>query len=187
MYILVLNGPPRSGKDTLANYICRNSKIPFKHLKFATKLKAMTHRLYDVPKEIVPTLEQLKDMPTLFFLGLTPRQAYINVAECMIKAHGNQFFGEHLVKVIKQVSRENNIHHFVISDGGFEEELLPLIKSFGKDSIKIQKIIRKGCSFKNDSRHYLEYCPVEFLSTLINDDLNSFLSKGLERIQTKST
>ena len=53
MKILLINGPPRSGKDALGIEVCRRvfraaSGWHAQRRKFATALKEMTHRLYDI-------------------------------------------------------------------------------------------------------------------------------------------
>jgi hypothetical protein len=153
--IIILNGPPGCGKDTLANHLAAKYDH-FHHLKFAHELKRITHRLYNTPDQEPDAYERFKDKPLTEFIGLTPRQAYINVSEHYIKRfHGADFFGLQLISSIKRI-RDNNENVFVISDGGFGEELMPLLKAFGPPLITILQIHRPGFTFTGDSRQYLD-------------------------------
>jgi len=187
--VLILNAPSRSGKDTLANWIVDN--LPnTAHLKFATFLKNMTHKLYDILGES-NLFEDSKDIPNPSFFGLTPRQAYINLSEKYIKPiHGFEFFGERLVEEIFKQNRwiDNNLKFFVISDGGFIEEIMPLIKKFGCDNVKVLPLIRSEYTFEGDSRNYVDYDTLAELGVkvypfLINNNLDSFLHQGLQIAQ----
>lgn len=153
--LIILNGPPRSGKDSLAKYLSQKHPT-FRHVKFADELKIITHRLYNTPHQHPDAYEQFKDKPLTEFLNLTPRQAYINVSEDYIKKHhGKDFFGLQLISTIKKVP-DNNENVFVISDGGFEEELIPLLEAFNPSLFTVLQIHRQGCTFDNDSRHYFD-------------------------------
>ncbi len=185
--LIVLNGPPRCGKDTLAKNYERATLKLVRHVKFARQLKVMTHRLYGVPNpEDYEQFDETKDEPNFeYFYGLTPRQAYIGVSETYIKpTHGLSFFGIKLVELMKTFQEQAIVQCFVSSDGGLEEELLPVVEHCGAKNILVVKITREGYTFKGkgDSRHYYSE---EFLSKLgveskqlVNDDIKSFTDSG---------
>jgi hypothetical protein len=185
--LIILNGPPGCGKDSLANHYGRISLGLVKHIKFAESLKVMTHRLYNVPNpEDYMQFESIKDEPDYeYFYGLTPRQAYIALSETYIKpTHGKEFFGVQLVQKMAQCKKKAPIQAFSSSDGGLEEELIPVLAYCGASNILVVKIERPGYTFKNDSRSYYSD---EFLSklgvkstSLTNKDLKGFLSTGTE-------
>jgi hypothetical protein len=184
--IIILNGPPRCGKDTLAKYLCK--KYPFfYHYKFANELKVIAHRLYNTPEQAPDAYEKFKDRPMTEFLNLTPRQAYINLSEDYIKKHhGKEFFGLQLIASIKKVP-DNNENVFVISDGGFAEELLPLVENFKPQMLTILHIHRQGCNFDNDSRHYISEdrfgkFGIKFLSVDNNGTEEEFLTTCEEKL-----
>lgn len=182
--LIILNGPPRSGKDSLAKYLCSKYKA-FHHVKFANELKTIAHRLYNTPEQHPDAYENFKDTPLTEFINLTPRQAYINLSEDYIKKHhGKDFFGLQLISTIKKVP-DNNENVFIVSDGGFEEELLPLLEAFRPSLITIVQIYRQGCSFDNDSRHYFDKerfgkLGVKFLSVENNASEEEFLTTAEE-------
>lgn len=155
--ILLLNGPPRSGKDAIGHALAqriRGSRI----VKMAEYLKLATHRLYDCVSEACEDAafyELVKDQPLDVFFGLTPRQAYIHVSESYFKPiHGSAFFGDRLVETIKGLW-ESDARTFIVTDCGFKEEVVPLIYAFKPSSISILQLRRKGTSFSSDSRGYL--------------------------------
>lgn len=148
--IILLNAPPRAGKDTAAIYIA--DKYYFTHLKFAGILKQRTHSLYGFNDQPIDFYEDCKDTPHDDFLGLTPRQAYINVSEKYFKPiHGQDVFGHFLKKEI--LSSSSN--YFIISDSGFWNEAQVLIDTFGVDNVYLIRIAKNNCSFDNDSRSYI--------------------------------
>lgn len=156
-YIIFLNGPPRSGKDTLAKHIV-DTAPGFKQVSFAAVLKRKTHALYGLDPSLPhDAFEATKDMPNEAFLGLSPRQAYINVSEQLMKpTHGQDIFGQFMLK--DMMAELGTVKGYVISDSGFESEALPLLRTFGANRCMLIRIVarKRGCSFKNDSRSYIE-------------------------------
>ena len=181
--IIILNGPPRSGKDELAKYLVSEHKH-FYHMKFANELKKLAHRLYNTPDQAPDAYEAFKDQRLTEFMGLTPRQAYIALSESYIKPyHGKEFFGLQLILTIKAV-RHHDDNVFIISDGGFAEELEPLLKNFDPHLFTIVQLYRQGCTFDNDSRHYFSAerfskLGVKFLKLDNNDrDVEAHVKEG---------
>lgn len=160
--IVLLNGPPKSGKDLagqIINELCDGRAYV---TKFAKVLKERAHALYglwstDQDFESGPLphyhFEQSKDVPTALLLGLTPRQVYIEVSERHFKRlHGEEVFGEILAYEIAGCERRDRL--VVVTDSGFEAEARPLIKRFGEGRIILIRLHREGCSFEGDSRSY---------------------------------
>lgn len=181
--IVILNAPPKSGKDYLAYHLQASHHLL--KLKFATRLKLMTHQLYGLFYSKADEFETTKDEPNPLFFGLTPRQAYINVSESYIKpVHGKDFFGKVLVKDIQEIHTYNR-NHFVISDGGFLEEVMPLVKAFGKENLLVLQIHNKANKlnnpFEGDSRDWLNVDGVKTLTTVNNLD-SKFLIENTQTI-----
>lgn len=154
--VILLNGPPRCGKDTVGEMIAR--KIPGTRVyKFAEALKCATHDLYGSlhhlgrqDKREAARYESVKDQPQDDFFGLTPRQAYIAVSETLLKPlHGTDFFGRVLVeKILLERPRLA-----VVADSGFREEAVPVLWETGF-ICRILRLHRPNCTFDGDSRSY---------------------------------
>lgn len=145
---IVLNGPPSSGKTTIARelsryltergYSCISDSFaaPMKHF-IATALGMQYHAM---PKEA----------PRAELSGFSVREFLIDLSEIHIKPrYGEGVFGRWL---LHRVGRLYPPPAFVIcDDGGFEAEYAML----GKQAILV-RIKRPGHDFNNDSRHYID-------------------------------
>lgn len=162
-YVIAFNGPPHSGKDQAVKlaeaYIRqRASYMNPVHLKIAEPLKKSTHAIFDVFSD--PSYyekEGLKDKPSAEFLGRSPRQAYIEVSEEMVKPRfGKDFYGQLAAKRIRR--QQHHLMH-LISDGGFIEEMEPIVDLVGGKSMMIVELrARRGgvpLTFEGDSRSYI--------------------------------
>lgn len=185
--ILLVNGPPRSGKDTVANYLAAH--YGFRHVKFAGALKRATHALVqELNGSNEPLLsdafEWAKDEPNTAFFGSTPRETYIAVSEWLCKElWGDRIFGTVLAKQIARLALRGE-KRFVVSDSGFVEEARELVEWFGHDRIKLIRMHRDGCDFSKDSRGHVSLPDVEELDLHNNgavDDLHDALDIIYER------
>jgi len=160
--VILLNGPPGSGKDTIADLIVSSHKA--EHLRFKTKLYEITALLNNIDLETFIKYATDRETKESLVLdrGLTPRALLIEASENVIKPYyGEDYFGI----VVGETIRDSYSDLFVISDGGFVDELIALIDAAeltGDDiNITVIKLFRDGCTFDNDSREYL---PEEVLS-----------------------
>lgn len=159
--VILLNGPPRCGKDTASEFLCSwLNGVPQKISKI---LKLKTHAFYGLvglDNRPVPHdwFEDAKDEPQACFEGLTPRQAYIAMSEQYIKpVHGDGYLGKVLAGLIRssdQILRAERTH--VVSDSGFRGEAEELVREFGAENIRLVRITRPGYDFKHDSRGYID-------------------------------
>jgi len=180
--VVVLNAPPRAGKGIGASYLTEcinNNKSPLTshHREFKDSLIKITSDMLGISVEdflvgynmtvedycdtFLPIYKDYflqmgvtwwKDIP-LYSVNnkvMSKRQAIIHVSENVIKPNfGNDAFGQMFV---------NNLPNegvVFVSDGGFKEELLPVINHVGKENVLIIRLHRNGCDFSNDSRDYL--------------------------------
>ncbi len=163
--IILFNSPPGAGKDFSALVVLRNFKNAVMD-KFARILKERTHALYGFPDRDMYYYEDCKEIPNDDFLGLTPRQAYINVSEVYFKpVHGKRVFGELLAKELDK--SDSDI--IAISDSGFVEEAEVLIEKYGANNVKLIRIHRDECDFSNDSRSYITL-PVDTIDIVNTGD-----------------
>lgn len=147
--LLLLNGPPRSGKDSIGAALNDRGWVC---LSFARVLKDMTHRMYGVTCSH-DHFEHIKDQPCGAFYGKTPRQAYIAVSETLIKPlHGKTFFGERMLDVLKPFDVSKSRYSIVITDCGFVDEVRVVAAKYKSTLVRV---VRPGYTFKDDSRSYL--------------------------------
>jgi len=148
MLTIILNGPPRSGKDTVANFI--SEKYEAVGHRFAGPLKRMCHDAYGLHDLAEEWFDKCKDEPSEHFLGKTPREVYIAFSELYMKPmYGKAIWGELVAKEIATCPSDG-LH--VVPDGGFDYEIEP-VRQVSK--VKIIQIRRPGFDFSNDSRDYL--------------------------------
>lgn len=147
---ILLNGPPGSGKDTIANYLV--DKYGFTKFEFKQTLFNKTADHFWVDLEwFMDEYNLNKEEPQDKLDGLSKRQALIHVSENVIKPEfGNSFFGLSAAKRVK----DSGAKKVVFSDSGFDEEAEAIL-DFDPALIVI-KLFRDGCSFDNDSRYYID-------------------------------
>jgi hypothetical protein len=155
--VILLNGPPRCGKDTggLAIHRCLDGS---RVMKFTMHVKHATHQAYGLglPIEDFEHFEPVKDVPRAEFFGLTPRQAYIAHAENYMKPlHGKDIIGKIFLNQHLVVTPEPVI---IVADTGFVEEVRPTVDAVGPDRVLLVRVHaeKRGCNFERDSRSYIE-------------------------------
>lgn len=169
----VFNSLPRSGKDTAAKILkslYEDKGFKVQHLSFKEKLIELSARfvgetveefmigydsktedmlLYDLdPTKTYP--EWWKDFPLYHINGkeMSKRELLIHVSENVIKpTFGHDFFGQQLANMIQE-----DTDFVVVSDGGFVNELLPVLDV---SDVTIVRINREGLTKVNDSRKLL--------------------------------
>lgn len=167
--IILFNGPPRSGKDTLAamlqGELSASKAMLFTSVeKFAAPLKRTACSIYcngNTQEWYKYDSAELKDTPSDNFFGKTPREVQIAISEQYMKpVHGEAVFGKMLVKNIKRalVTAEGTkppYDGFLISDSGFRQEAEELIKEFGAENVILVRLVREGFTYEGDSRDYI--------------------------------
>ena len=140
--VIFLNGGNNSGKDSLARLFINAAGVAIDSMKvaqsqkpkrfyrigFADILKSMTHLsrgLLTDPQQF----EAVKNLPCREFQGSLPRDAYIEMAERVIKPfYGRSIFARAAAFRIRTKSnklhRGKLVNNFVVTDLGFSEELI---------------------------------------------------------------
>lgn len=147
--LLLLNGPPRSGKDTIGGLLkTLNHRLLLDGV--GRIVKEQTHLAYglDVPFDF---FEDRKDESCEEFGGATPRQAYIYYSERVAKPrYGEGYFGTLLGEQLLR----SPFDCYVITDSGFAAEARALGNVLAPDRIVVAEIHRPGCDFRNDARSH---------------------------------
>jgi len=148
-HIIMLNGPPRSGKDTIGDILC--SDYGAERMKFAHHLFEDLKKLLNLSDEQFRYYrEEGKDEKV--FNGLSLREVSINYSEnVIIPRFGPHFWAKCLLDDIKMQS----LGLFVVTDLGFDRELDYFDENWPEKDLTIVKIMRDGCDFSKDSRDYV--------------------------------
>ena len=152
MKIILLNAPPNTGKDTIADYVVEKygfTKEQFKNPLFtiAATLLGMTLEDFLLKYQDRQWKESVHPL-----LGISVRQLLIKTSEEWTKPLlGNRAFG------VLAAERMQHNTNYIFSDSGFIEELDPIVEKFGAENILVVRIMREGCSYNGDSRSYLKY------------------------------
>ncbi|QGH73584.1 MAG: hypothetical protein [Siphoviridae sp. ct7UA22] len=152
--LIILNGPPGCGKDTLADYI--RETFGWLKLEFKGALRLDTARLFHTTLDVIREHESRKEIPSQTFLHpdthvpMSLRQALIYTSECVMKrTYGPNIYGRRLAETFLSVPNDIAI----CSDGGFEGEIVPLLESGIK--VRVLRLHRTGHTFAHDSRNYI--------------------------------
>lgn len=107
--------------------------------------------------------EHSKEEPWDTLGGLSQREALIDMSENKIKPmFGSDFFGKAAARKLQTgPDSDGDGRLYIFSDGGFVEEIQPLIDKFGKENILIIRLHREGFDFSNDSRGFLDIEGIE--------------------------
>lgn len=163
--IIILNGPPGSGKDLigerLVNDACWNVAT-FKEGIFDALRVLSTTAGSDLYKRIKADYNNrdVKELKGHLVDDMSIRDIMIHTSEtCMKKLFGPEVFGQILA------SKMDEGYDFVITDGGFEDEINALISEVqGTHDVVLFQVRRHGKDFGSDSRRYVQadltYCPV---------------------------
>lgn len=146
--IFITNGAPGTGKDESCSYL---KSLGYKHLSFKYELFIETFRQFNVSKEWFMQGYNDQKIKERYEekLGMSRREAMIHTSENIVKPKlGKDFFG---IQVANQLCLGRN---YCCSDGGFVEEILPIINKLGKKNVIILQLTREGCDFSSDSRRY---------------------------------
>ena len=148
--IVIFNGPPASGKDEAASLFKDN--YGFGNLSFKYQLFKETIKHFDVDKRWFMegyNDRSQKEKAEFALQGMSRREAMIHVSEDIIKPKkGLDYFGK---SVAEEIEEGNN---YALADGGFVEELEPIIEKVGAENIVIVQLTREGCDYSSDSRKY---------------------------------
>jgi len=153
--ILILNGPPGSGKDAIAEALAAYPVLTPEHLEFKTPLHNIAIAMTGLPREdyfAIYSDRSIKEVIHPRLLGFSPRGLLIHISEVLCKPHfGKDYFGKMAADAVAASPRTS----VVFSDGGFPDEVNVLVNRFGKDKVGLIHLYREDCSFIGDSRDYI--------------------------------
>lgn len=145
---IVLNGPPRAGKDTaieILQEVLKDGDV----YQFFRPIKEMLHAELglDVQHD---HYEQQKDDPLPEFNGMTPRRAYIDKGE-RLQAE----FGHSILLDIYFDAISSSTSPILITTCGNDGEACEIASIFGNENVLVLRIHKEGCDFSQDSRSWV--------------------------------
>lgn len=148
--IIILNGCPGSGKDTIADYLVKNYN--YKTIAFKDSAYKAVYEHFELTEKEYMSLyndRSLKDEPTELLKGYTPRSAMQYVIEQVKKP---QFGRDYLAKKTIEIIKKDVYNNYVISDLGLDEEEIAVHYYLKEEEYQIIYIDRTGYDFSKDTR-----------------------------------
>lgn len=190
MKAIILNGPPRAGKDTFQDLLLAEGALNVGHralIPFCYKhtLCRAAAKRYGVDEKILWALNAdttTKDESYPELGGKSPRQTFIYESEEVIKKEkGEMGVAIQTFENIRDDWVEYQLQDAVLitASGGFNVETDALMNFFGIDrsDIFIVRIDRNGYTFEavNDSREYLKDPDLAFRNDHTIEDMKIFI------------
>lgn len=180
MKLILLNGPPGSGKSAAASILQRGS--PQRAIvSYASPLKRSVHgvhlgdRGYEMPAD---AFEAIKDEPQPLLGGRSWRQEYIRHAENVIKpVAGREWYAKHFLKAARQTRADI----VIAPDLGFDVELIEAVRDVGCTNLQVIRLHRGGRDFADDIRSYIHNRSVHSADIENNGSLGD-LRTALDRV-----
>lgn len=147
-FVIVLNGPPRAGKDTaieILQDVVKDADV----YQFFRPIKEMLHVELglDVKHD---HYESRKDDPLPEFNGMTPRRAYIDKGERLQAEFGHAVLLETYFEAIS-----SSTSPVLITTCGNDGEACEIASIFGNENVLVVRIHKDGCDFSQDSRSWV--------------------------------
>jgi hypothetical protein len=194
--IILLNGPPSSGKDTAARHIrtwyAKNYSFNADSANWSAYNKCLLDRMsMPIKRAFAGTLglpitkdgavepwESMKEEIIPEF-GVSYRQWQIDFSENFLKGYRDEIFGQLLAARIKRRFEKGIVNLIVVPDCGFSTEIDVLYKEFAREDILLIRCHRLGFTFQGDSRSYVR-APA---GCAIFDPINSLQHEYLLQIE----
>lgn len=198
--LVILNGPPRAGKDHAARGIARAVSYlgrPVEVRRISDELKNYTHASFGLKGVAADHFEEMKDLPSPQFGGLTPRQAYIRTSETDIKVKfGQSALGDFMAESMLSQAESGTADPatvYLLPGAGCWPEVEPVAALFDPEHILLLRIqpMRRNSAGPGMDRppmsdyrgdlHELEALGVE-TGTIVNAMDDRFVTVALNRV-----
>lgn len=154
MYLVGFNGPPYSGKDTLARMLADHMDsqqvvVPVMVVALSMPLRRIAYQM--VGQTYTPATYPIFKETIFPQFGCSGRQLMIDISESFLKLkYGKSILAQMLLDELK------DFHGVaLIADSGFQCEIEPLADAVGPRNLFIVQVKRPECTFKSDSREWV--------------------------------
>lgn len=173
MKVILLNGPPRVGKDSVGRAIYRQlgGSDRHSHVRIEALAAPMREVAHVITNTVKSNYETTKDLPVPHLNHSTGndsiREFMIGFSErCIKPRYGKDFWARLLLQ--RLASPPN---YLIITDAGFIDEYMALTESAGIGNVLVVHLSRRGFDWKNDSRGYIKP-PLGYVKPL---EVNNYL------------
>ena len=187
--IILLNGPPSSGKDTAAKFIRQwynNDEISNIFNRCTLDRMSMPIKRAFAGTMNLPITEDGEVQPfesdkeaVIPQFGISYRQWQISFSEDFLKSFNLAIFGELLATRISRRFDKGIANLVVVPDCGFQIEITTIYEKFNPKDILLVRCHRNGFGFQKDSRSYVR-APS---GCAVFDPINSLLPEYLQQIE----
>lgn len=162
--VIILNGAPGAGKDTIAamlqdyrnDVLVHSFKTPMFDIAKAMLGASLYEQfigLYDV--------RSTKETKVGFLCDRSPREFMIWISEEVIKpCFGKMHFGYLASETMSAIDEQIPKYKYIFSDGGFADEVISLIDN--GHEVKLIRLHRDGFTFEGDSRSNIHLNPMYY-------------------------
>ena len=173
MYIVCFNGPPYSGKDTMARMLAdhmdsQQVAVPTMVVSLSMPLRRIAFQM--IGETYNPARYKAFKETKFEQFGVTGRQLMIDVSEKLLKpCYGSAIMVKMLLRELQGFTGVA-----LIADSGFQCEIDPLINAVGAANLYVARVQRDGCSFADDSREWVYHdFDGDYLNNGTLDDLKT--------------
>lgn len=159
MYIVGFNGPPRSGKDTMARMLAEHMDsqgvtLPIKEVSLSMPLRRIAYAMVGCEGRPLDG-KFYEDFKTTHFsaFGRTGRELMIDISEKFLKPSYGQAIMANLL--IQELGSFPGV--VLVRDTGFQVEVDELVRFVGPDNFCVAAVGRAGCDFRGDSRELVAH------------------------------
>jgi hypothetical protein len=154
--VVILNGPPECGKNTVANSVISllkgQGRLVCKR-EFKSPLMAATRRVYGIDSSTWGNhcTKDLVNVPWDRLNGLSPQQALNRTSENVLKfALGDDILGH------AAATRLEPDYCHIFCDGASPNAVQQMVTAVGAENVLIIHMARIGCTFEGDGQSYIK-------------------------------
>lgn len=157
MFVVGFNGPPESGKDTMAEMLAdhmdkQGITLPVRMESLSMPLRKIAYTMVGWPMDSLDGAQYAAFKTTWFpQFNAHGRQIMIDVSERFLKPT----YGIEVMAKMLLTRNENFPGVLLVRDCGFQIEVDPIAKAIGVRNLFLAQVHRTGKDFSNDSREWV--------------------------------